>query len=90
MKVVILYRPNSEHGRQVDEFIRDYKNRHEGGKLEILNIDSRDGGATASLYGIMQYPAILALRGDGSLLKYWEGEMLPMMDEVAYYTFNQE
>jgi hypothetical protein len=90
MKVLILYRPNSEHGRVIEDFIRDYKNRHEEGKLEVLDIDSRDGSATASLYGIIQYPAILALRNDGSLLKYWEGTTLPMMDEVAYYTFGQE
>ena len=90
MKVLILYRPNSEHGRIIEDFIRDYKNRHEEGKLEVMDIDSRDGSATATLYGIMQYPAILALRGDGSVLKYWEGTDLPMMDEVAYYTFNQE
>jgi hypothetical protein len=90
MKVVILYRPNSEHGRAVDSFIRDYQTTHQGGRLEILDVDSRDGGATASLYDVMQYPAILALRNDGSLLKSWEGDMLPMMDEVAYYTFNSD
>ena len=43
----------------------------------------------ASLYDIMNYPAILALRDDGSILKTWEGDELPLMDEVAYYTFNQ-
>jgi hypothetical protein len=88
--VLILYRPNSEYARKVEDFIRDYKNRHEEGRLEVLDIDSRDGAATATLYGIMQYPAILALRNDGSVLKYWEGDALPLMDEVAYYTFNQE
>lgn len=88
MKVVILYRPNSEHGRQVETFIHDYQERHEEGRLEILNVDSREGDATASLYDIMQYPAVLALRNDGSVLKTWEGEALPLMDEVAYYTFN--
>lgn len=90
MKVVVLYRPNSEHGRQVDDFIRDYKNRHEEGRLEVLNVDSRDGSATASLYGIVEYPAIMALRNDGSVLKSWEGSTLPLMDEIAYYTFNQD
>ncbi len=89
MKVVVLYRPNSEHGRAIEDFIRDYKNRHEEGRLDIENIDSREGSAMASLYDIMNYPAILALRDDGSILKTWEGDELPLMDEVAYYTFNQ-
>jgi hypothetical protein len=90
MRIVILYRPSSEHGRQVESFIQDYRNRHATGRLEVLDIDSRDGGAFASLYDVMQYPAILALSNDGSVLRSWEGAMLPLMDELAYYTFNGE
>lgn len=54
-------------------------------RIEIVDADSRDGIATAMLYDVMKYPAILALRDDGSVLKSWEGESLPLMDEVAYY-----
>lgn len=88
MKVLIIYRPNSEYGRNVEDFIRDYRQRHQADNLQILNIDEREGGAMASLYDVMRYPAILVLRDDGSLLKSWEGESLPLMDELAYYTFN--
>ena len=86
MKVVILYRPRSEHGTDVETFVRDFKRRHNSEKVEVLDADSVDGISTASLYDIMQYPAILALSEDGSLLKGWEGSTLPLMDEVAYYT----
>lgn len=85
MKVLILYRPRSEHGQMVESFVRDLKLRHEAKHLEILDVDGRDGIAMASLYDIMSYPAILALRDDGSVLHSWQGEMLPLMDEVAYY-----
>src|SRR5262245_21788655 len=87
MKVLILYRPNSEYSRSVEEFIRDFKYQHEGDadKINVIDIDSRDGSATASLYDIMQNPAILALRDDGSLVKSWIGNQLPLMDEVAGY-----
>jgi hypothetical protein len=88
MKVLILYRPKSEHGRIVEEFVRDFKMGHNTGRVEVLDVDSRDGIATASLYDVMQYPAILALRDDGTVLKSWEGEMLPVMNEIAYYTFS--
>lgn len=90
MKVVILYRPNSEHGREVETFVRDYQHRHEASRLEVVDVDTREGSAMASLYDIMQYPAIMALRNDGSVLKSWEGDTLPLMDEIAYYTYNQE
>ncbi len=85
MKVVVLYRPNSEHGRVVDDFIREFQRRHGGDQLEVLNIDSRIGSATASLYDVMQYPAILVLQNDGYLQKSWIGEQMPLLDEVVAY-----
>lgn len=85
MKVLVLYRPNSEHGRLVEEFIHDFQARHRDERLEVLNIDTRDGSATASLYDVMRYPAILVLQTDGYLQKSWEGDQLPMMDEVVSY-----
>ena len=86
MKLVILYRPDSEHATTVESFIRDFKYQHQADHIEILNPDNRDGIAMATLYDIMSFPAILALRDDGSVLQSWEGEMLPLMDEVASYT----
>lgn len=85
MKVVILYRPDSEHARAVDTFSHDFQNRYQESRLEIINVDSREGIAMASLYDIMRFPAILAMSGDGGLQKYWEGDALPLIDEVASY-----
>lgn len=88
MKVLILYRPNSEHGRQIEEFIHEYQARHQPDHLEVLSLDTREGSATATLYDIMQYPAILVLQTDGNVQKVWEGDQLPLMDEVAAYATN--
>lgn len=86
MKVLILYRPNSEHARLMEDFIREYQARHQGGgHLEVLNIDTREGSATATLYDVVQYPAILVIQTDGFVQKVWQGDSLPMMDEVASY-----
>jgi hypothetical protein len=85
MKVLILYRPNSEHGRLIEEFVHEYQQRHQSDRLEVLSIDTREGSATATLYDIMQYPAILVVQTDGYVQKVWQGESLPMMDEVASY-----
>lgn len=87
MKVVILYRPVSEHATAVESFMRDFKKRNPGISLETINVDARDGVALASLYDIMRYPAILALSDDGTLLHLWNDDSLPMMDEVASYVF---
>lgn len=85
MKVLILYRPNSEHGRLIEEFIHEYQQRHQSDRLEVLNIDTREGSAMATLYDIMQYPAILVTQADGGVQKLWQGDSLPLMDEVASY-----
>jgi hypothetical protein len=87
MKVVVLYRPESEHARAVESFMRDFHERNSDMAVETVNVDSREGIAMAQLYDIMRYPAILVLAGDGSLQKLWEGEELPMMDEVASYAY---
>ena len=90
MKLLILYRPNSEHATAVESFVRDFQRRHgvDERKLEMLSLNTRDGAATASLYDVMQYPAILAIANDGSILNMWAGERLPLMDEVAGYIYS--
>lgn len=85
MKILILYRPASEHSRRIEEFIRGYQDRHHTHTIEVLSLDTRDGAATASLYDIMQYPAILVIQNDGSVQRVWQGDSLPLMDEVASY-----
>ena len=86
MRLLILYRPNSEHSTKVEEFAHDFQRQHDiGKKLEMLSLSTRDGAATASLYDIMSYPAVLALADDGSVMNAWEGDVLPLMDEVAGY-----
>ncbi|HET9174691.1 MAG TPA: hypothetical protein VFN56_05455 [Candidatus Saccharimonadales bacterium] len=87
MRVVVVYRPDSEYARIVEEFVRDYEVRHGSKGIEMLNVDGQEGSAIARLYDVMQYPAILALREDGQLLKSWEGGELPLMDEVAAYAY---
>lgn len=87
MKVVVLYRPNSEHARTVEEFVDTLKRRNPSSdKIEMVSLDTRDGSATASLYDVMQYPAILALQNDGQLVKDWQGSTMPLANEVSAYT----
>lgn len=88
MKVLVLYRPNSEHGRLVEEFLRDYQRAGHSGTVEALNIDTREGSAMASLYDVMEYPSILITRQDGSVVRAWQGSQLPLQNEVAAYAYS--
>jgi hypothetical protein len=89
VKLLILYRPDSEHSTDVESFVRDFQHQYDAGhKLELISLNTRDGAATASLYDVMTYPAILALANDGSILNMWQGLPMPLMDELAGYAYN--
>jgi thioredoxin-like negative regulator of GroEL len=86
VKLLVLYRPESEHSTDVESFVRDFQRQYEAGnKIELVSLNTRDGAATASLYDIMSYPAILVLANDGSVINLWQGLPMPLMDEVAGY-----
>lgn len=85
MKVLILYRPHSEHARSVEEYVHEFQARNQEHRLEMIDVETRDGSATASLYDVMQYPAILVTQDNGYLQQSWLGDRLPLMDEVASY-----
>lgn len=83
MRVVAIYRKRSEHARAVNEFIRMMERRYPGKKIVEYDIDSREGAAEATIYNVVQYPAFLATSNNGSVVGMWEGEPLPLIDEVA-------
>ena len=68
----------------VEEYAHDFE-RRKGASIELISLETKEGADMAKLYGIVQYPAMLAVRDDGQLLKHWEGETLPLMDEAAAY-----
>ena len=89
MKVMILYRPNSDHATTVESFVRDFEHQHNfGERVELISMDTRDGAATASLYDIWQFPTVMAVGDDGRMLNMWQGQPLPLMDEVAGYAYS--
>ncbi len=86
MRIIVLYRPDSEHARVVEEYIRDFQRFHPGQKLETFNIDSIEGSHASQLYGVMEFPAIVAASNDGTLQQVWMGaDKLPLMNDLAYY-----
>lgn len=86
MRIIVLYRPESEHARIVEEYIVDFGRFHPGLPIETQNIDSIDGSRLVQLYGIMDYPAIVAATNDGSAQQIWVGaDKLPLMNDLAYY-----
>ncbi len=84
MRIIALYRPNAEFARTVEEYAHDFE-RQRGKAIELTSLDTAEGSDMARLYDITQYPALIALRDDGQLLRTWQGPQFPLMDEVAGY-----
>ncbi len=84
MRVVVVYKPESEHRRAVEDFLRDFA-RQTGNIIETLDPDTKEGGDFARVYDIVEYPSMIALSDDGRLQNMWRGLPLPTISEVSYY-----
>lgn len=85
MKTVILYHPKSEFAGMAEDYKRDYELRHHGQKIELLSLETVEGAELAKLYGVVRYPAVLAIADNGSLLKLWQDRPWPLFDEIVAY-----
>jgi hypothetical protein len=83
MKALILYRPLSEHARSVEEFSQNFERNYPESPISLMNIDSIEGTHLIELYDILEFPSVLVLADDGSLINSWIGEPLPLIDDVA-------
>lgn len=88
MKVLVLYRPNSEHARKVETFLHDLQKQHDVDQstLRVVDVDSREGIELARIYDVMDTPAILVTDNNGGYVYSWIGDELPLMRDVAAYS----
>ena len=84
MRIVVVYKDASDHGREVREYVDDFE-RQTGLEIEQKNPDDGRNQFFLRAYDIVEYPTILAIADDGRLLQMWHGQPLPLIDEVAYY-----
>lgn len=84
MKVVVVYRYESDHAREVLDFLRDFSQRTSK-EIEEIDPDSREGVGFCQTYDIVEYPTLIALSDDGQMQHVWRGRPLPQINEVSYY-----
>lgn len=86
MRILVLYRPNSETSRRVEEYLADFSRFHPSQNIEAINIDSVEGSNMATTYGLTENPAVIAIKEDGQMQQMWQGiDKLPLMNDLAYY-----
>ena len=86
MRTVILYHPNAEFAGLVQDFKREFEQRHQDRKIDLVSLDTTEGSEMAKLYDVVRYPAILVIASDGQLQKLWQDRPFPLMDQVAAYS----
>lgn len=84
MKAVVIYKEESDHAREVLDYLRDFE-RQTGHVLETADPESAAGADFCRTYDIVEYPSIAALSDDGVLQNLWRGRPLPTISEVSYY-----
>ena len=84
MRVVVIYKDETDYSRTVTDFLRDFK-RQTGKELETIDPDSTEGTQFCEAYGIVEYPTIIALSDEGIMQNEWTALPLPTINEVSYY-----
>ena len=84
MRIVVVYRTESDHAREVFDYLRDFE-RQTGKKLESIDPESRDGSGFCRTYDVVEYPTIIALDDNGVLQNVWRGTNFPTISELSYY-----
>jgi len=84
MRVVVIYKEETDYARQVTDYMRDFE-RQTGHVLETMNPESPEGISFTGTYDIMEFPTLVAISDDGHLQNEWNGLPLPTISEVSYY-----
>jgi hypothetical protein len=85
MRLSIIYQPESEHTRKVEDFVHDFFKLHPENPVQLIDANSQAATPLIETYDIMQYPAFMVTTDDGRLQNMWSGGTFPMMDEVMGY-----
>lgn len=84
MRVVVIYKENTDYARTVTDYLRDFKMRT-GRELETMDPESLPGISFTETYDILEFPTIVAISDGGQLQNQWRGLPLPTISEVSYY-----
>ena len=85
MRIVVVWKDNTEYAREVTDWIREMERKVGSGKIESVNPDTVEGEIFCTPREIMEFPVGMALKSDGATVREWVGSPLPQPEDVAYY-----
>jgi len=84
MRVVVVFKEQTDYARTVLDFLRDFEHQT-GHNLETIDPDTEEGTNFCNTYDIVGYPTIIAISDDGQMQNSWTDLPLPTISEVSYY-----
>lgn len=84
MRVVVIYKDQTDYTRTVLDYLRDFQHQT-GHELETMDPDTVGGTQFCETYDIVDYPTIIAVSDDSVLQNSWRGLPLPTISELSYY-----
>lgn len=86
MRTVLLCKDNQDYTRDLLTWLKDFEYQAGEGIMEVLDPEeSSDGEDLARSYDLLEYPAVLVIANDGSVVQMWKGMPLPPVEEVSYF-----
>lgn len=85
MRTAVFYKNNADTTRQALMFHEELSRRCPDRKIQLIDVDTRDGASEAALYDVMRLPSVAVIADDGRVLNVWHGGPLPLQDEVMSY-----
>lgn len=85
MRAIVYYRKNTDYARDALNFVEELKRRYPDKKIITKDVDTRDGYAEATLYDIVRYPSVVVSSDDGKVMNVWQGDPLPLQNEIISY-----
>ena len=84
MRVVVVWKDNTDYAREVIEWIDGFE-RATDKKVESLDPDTIEGEIFVTSRDMLEYPSVVALDDSGRVLREWKGTPLPQFDQVFYF-----
>ena len=84
MKVAVVWKDNTDYAREVTDWIQEFE-QDTGKTVESIDPESIEGEIFVRARDMLEFPAVVALADDGTVLREWKGTPLPQFDEVSYY-----
>ena len=84
MRVVVIYKEQTDYARTVTDYLRDFK-MQTSRELETMDPETPAGVSFCETYDILEFPTIVAISDGGQLQNQWRGLPLPTISEVSYY-----